>query len=95
MPLRIEQNLTQPYARLFGEAESYVADQEGRDAVRLSSLLTRHADLAVLRRDHSAFAWHVMREAGLATESCEVPMPLVAAAGDENGEVLALDDYLY
>ena len=59
------QLLQSPFVRTYVQAQAYVArhDADGALAVRLATLLERHEDMAALRREHPAFAWHVEKDA--------------------------------
>jgi hypothetical protein len=57
-------SLQRPFTHLHMQAEAYVAKHcGGAHVVRLSALLAAHEDVAALRLEHPAFAWHVLRDA--------------------------------
>ena len=63
--VKSRQLLQNPFVRTYVMAKAYVARHgaDGARGVRLATLLERHEDMAALRREHPAFAWHVEKDA--------------------------------
>jgi hypothetical protein len=98
--VRSGQQLQQPFVQTYLQAEAFVARHgpDGKHGVRLATLLERYADLETLRREHSAFAWLVEKEAADADSDDDEPCakapraaaPPVAASAPDDGEIIDL-----